>query len=97
MHHFKVNFYAKVRTVYVRVRQIFPSLNMLFFLDSLIEEMKITIRNFEMGKGSGGVGDKCKLKSGEEFVKKEYFELDIFPGLTLLGNLKLVLNHIVSY
>ena len=82
MHHFKVNFYAKVRTVYVRVRQIFPSLNMLFFLDSLIEEMKITIRNFEMGKGSGGVGDKCKLKSGEEFVKKEYFEFDIFPGYT---------------
>ena len=42
--------------------------------------MKITIRNFEMGKGSGGVGDKCKLKSGEEFVKKEYYEFDIFPG-----------------
>ena len=44
--------------------------------------MKITICNLEMGKGSGSVGDKCKckLKSGEEFVKKEYFEFDIFPG-----------------
>ena len=94
MHYFKVNYYAKVRTIYVR--QIIPSLNLLFFLDSLIEEMKIKISNFEMGKGSGGVGDKCKLKSGEEFVKKEYFEFDIFPGYSFRLYQKTVLNHIVS-
>ena len=48
--------------------------------------MKITIHNLEMGKGSGGVGDKfnLKLKSDEEFVKKEYFESNINPGYMII-------------
>ena len=66
--------------------KIIHSLNLLFFLDSLIEEMKITICNLEMEKVSGGVGDKCnlKLKSDEEFVKKEYFESNINPGYMII-------------
>ena len=52
----------------------------------MIEEMKITIRSFEMGKGFGGISDKCKckLKSDEEFVKKEYFESNINPGYMII-------------
>ena len=35
---------------------------------------------------TGGVGDKCnlKLKSDEEFVKKEYFESNINPGYMII-------------